>query len=400
MHEYIAEPYDVLYFRGNKSFHFGEWYSEGVFPPLPSTFQGFVRTKMLDDMGWLDSSGIVTKPSGDIAKEVGNDESLPFEITGPFLGNDNDIYFSNPRDLFRATQAGHTTICQSVLNSLHNDTESDLDFTFSCAQMPDGKLDKILPPAFISLNELVQYREKMEFCISTKEELLFTEDRVGIGLDKEKKGLKNRQVQTSRFYVTPYNRLGDGVGLYFNINIKALMGGTSKLGSESHLVFARKIRGGANSLLEEKLSPQRAQLNESIFKTRTFRLLLLQPGVFGSGWMPFAFDTTSRKVIATEPKTRMQLELLSACIGEPFTVSGYSYQSNKETKKQEGVKLKPAVRAVPAGSVYLFKIVGSASDADVQELIAVLDNKKIDNQQFSNMGFNHTIVACGQDIQL
>jgi hypothetical protein len=65
------------------------------------------------------------------------------------------------------------------------------------------------------------------------------------------------------------------------------------------------------------------------------------------------------------------------------------------TTEQKKVSLKPAVRAVPAGSVYLFKIDGPVTMEQIKNLVEYLDNKKIEYKPYSQMGFNHTIVACG-----
>ena len=87
MPDYMIKPYDVLFFRGNKSFHFGAWRTEGVFPPFPSTFQGFIRNKLLLDSNLIDAGGKL-KDTIDAKKQVeqiGDDKNIGVDITGPYL---------------------------------------------------------------------------------------------------------------------------------------------------------------------------------------------------------------------------------------------------------------------------------------------------------------------------
>jgi CRISPR type III-B/RAMP module-associated protein Cmr3 len=395
MVEYLAQPYDVLYFRGNKSFYFGEWYSEGVFPPLPTTFQGFVRTKILMDNDLLDSAGYATDRSK-VKKLVGDDSTLAFEITGPFLchRDSGQIYFQTPKDMFRKYAGSHWTVCSVMMDSVQGTLHSDLEFDLACLNVPNEKPEKIQPPPYVSLEELARYRLQMELPMEEKDDLLFTEDRVGIGLDRNKAREKSRAVEDGKFFVTPYCRLNDQIGFYFTVSgTGKIKFGALKLGSESHLAKVQAIATIEQDRLERELKRTREDLVGAIQRTRTFRLILLQPGIFTSGWKPFETNPNSNPLTAEVLGVRLQL--LGACVGDPITISGYSYERNVGTTKQKEVRLKPAVCAVPAGSVYLFKIDGSVTMEQIKNLVEALDNKKIEYKPYSQMGFNHTIIACG-----
>lgn len=403
MPDYFVRPYDVLFFRGNKSFHFGEWYTEGIFPPYPSTFQGFVRSKMLFDNGLIDISGKLNNEN-DAKKLVGDDSELKVDITGPYLMDidTKTIYFKTPADIFKRSKESELfhsvlTIPPLAKEGKGGFLESDLGFELSCPNLPKEKLDKFCPPDFISLDTFLKYRtETGDFEIG-KEDLFMTEDRVGISIDPVELKKQNRGVQKKRFYVTPYNRLKDSTGFYFNVdNVdkeKKLDNGALKLGSESHLTYTQKL--GSNGIIEEKLKDSRGKLIEEIKKTKTFKMVLLQPGIFKNGWMPFDYKSDNKVCIVQADG--LKLKLLFAFTGAPIKISGYTYAKNI-VNDQTKVSLKPIVNAVPAGAVYLFEIIDGCTDENVKTFVEKYDYGKIvykEYKHYSQMGFNHVILAEG-----
>lgn len=392
---YIAHPYDVLFFRGNKSFTFGEWYTEGTFPPAPSTFQGFVRSKILRDNGVLDEKGKLN--DRDLIKTyVGDDDKLSIKIVGPYLINEesNELYFPTPTDII--IEEGKP--CRSMLDKFTEEkAESDLDFSlYMPAGIPEKKLETLKPTDYVSDSEMAAYRLALDGLHIEGRDLVFTEDRVGIGLDYEELSKsRDRKTKDRRFYVTPYSRLLDGIGLYFSITGAELTNGSQKLGGEAHL--ADIARHNEETLLEKKFAHSRAKLVESITKNHTFRLLLLQPGIFEQGWMPFPFQLQGGKLFASAPCNGkdLEFELLATCMESPQRIGGYSYIRNTSVGSQSGVTLKPMMLAVPAGSVYLFRIQKTVGEKEIMNFVEGFDNKKIEYLPYSSMGFNHVLLACG-----
>jgi len=398
VHGYVAHPYDVLFFRGNKSFTFGEWYTEGRFPPAPSTFQGFVRSKILHDNGALDERGKINDGCK-IRELVGDDDNLPMEIVGPYLIKEesNELYLPTPTDIVKQKDA-----CRSLFNKLREGSvESDLDFLFYMpAAMPEEKLESLKPADFVSDSEMDAYRLSLDGLNIEDHHLFFSEDRVGIGLDYERLSKSgDRKAKESRFYVTPYSRLLDGIGFYFSVAGKRLKDGSQRLGGETHLVDIVSHNDG--TLLENKFSPSREKLIKSIAKNHTFRLVLLQPGIFEHGWIPFPFNIKEGKLFASAAFGRMDLhlELLAAHLGSPQRIGGYSYIKNTGTANQSGVMLKPMMLAVPAGSVYLFRIQKNVGEKEITNFVQGIDNKKIEYLPYSSMGFNHVLLACGPEFK-
>lgn len=394
---YFVEPYDVLFFRGNKSFHFGEYYTEGVFPPYPSTFQGFVRNKILRDAGCDDNPKGAGKDWGKVEQIVGNDATMPFEIYGPFLmtaNNAGGIFVKSPLDLYRDKK--DQPVCASLFSASAADTlQSDRPYSFRCLAMKKDKLDKLQPPEFMNLDRLNEYRlgKKM----SLTEELPFTtEERVVIGLDDNAVAEGRRAVKETRFCVTAYNRLRKNTGLYFSLKADSekeptIRDGALRIGAETHPVYVSKLD---ENILDGKMKESRKALREQIYATKQLRVVLLQPGVFDSGWLPFPM-TQDNGVLVGEVD-RIKLQLLFAFTGAPLRISGYSFAKNKNATDQEGttgVTLRPMIKAVPAGAVYCFSILNDPAKDDVKQFVNKYDNKKIDNKPYSLMGFNHIILA-------
>lgn len=392
MPDYLIRPYDVLFFRGNRSFHFGEWRTEGVFPPYPSTFQGFIRNKLLVDAHLIDAQGGLTD-ADNAKKKIGDDETMGVDITGPYLmdADTGEVYFRTPSDLFRKT-AG-CDLCDSAFPVTMEPLPSDYGFDLCCPNIPGGKPDDLYPPEFISVSEICSYRLSPDGIKIPERELWVTEDRVGIALDTAKLRTNNRAVEETKFYTTPYNRLRDHVGFYCATD-KPLADGSLKLGSESHMVQVRNL--APDSILEQKLRPSREALVSEMIKTRTFRLILLQHGIFAHGWTPFRQKEEKKNIFEADG---LNLELLFAFIQPPLKVSGYSFEKNTKTTPQQGISLKPMKHAVPAGAVYLFRIADEATESAIKTFVDNYDNGKIEkNTPYAKMGFNHVILGNGRKL--
>ncbi|MBI5207098.1 MAG: hypothetical protein HY934_04830 [Candidatus Firestonebacteria bacterium] len=384
---YIVNPYDVLFFRGNKSFSFGEWYTEGIFPPYPSTFQGFVRSKILQDNNEINSSGALIN-SERAKKLVGDDTEINVNITGPYLidTKSNNIYFKTPSDLFENDKTNNFDSACIINDGV---LESDLGFELKQINFPfekDKKIDKFCPPEFISLNEIINYRMSVTNVKINSEPLTCDEARVVINVDVKD---ETRAARDGRFCITQYKRFRNDIGFYCNVD-KEINNGALKLGSESHLVYIQKISD--DNILETRLKESRNDLTAKILETKKFRMILLSHGIFRNGWIPF--DKNEKKIFIT-PKG-LEIELLFAFVGAPIKISGYSFRNSK-ADDQKAIKLKSIVNAVPSGAVYLFQI-KNGSDEAIKKFVNKYDNSQgieFSPYSYHKMGFNHTILGVG-----
>jgi CRISPR/Cas system CMR-associated protein Cmr3 (group 5 of RAMP superfamily) len=377
MTSYFVKPFDVLFFRGNKSFDLGEWYSGGIFPPLPSTFQGFVRTSILKKAALIKDNGEL-KDMQQAEAIVGNDSSIPFDLTGPFV-YDGEIYVQTPLDLLYENS-------RLKLPDLSNETYlNDLSFKLHTLNL-QGKAywgrDKA---CLLPNNTFARYRlgnSPLDIFPSPVE----IEDHVGITLDYGEAPKRNKRAVDNRFYMTPYRRLKDSSRLLFSTSCSEDLDNLSgKLGSESRGAQMRKTGNDisfkmANAFYEEIVSSEKGR----------FKLVLLQPGVFKSGWLPFPGKIINDEMILDY--AGLKLKLLYARTTKNLRISGFSFRNlklNDESKR--GIGLKPMLNAVPAGAVYYFEIQNPSSSTATT--LKSLDDSKLSNVPYSQMGFNHVILA-------
>ncbi|MFQ5751223.1 MAG: type III-B CRISPR module-associated Cmr3 family protein [bacterium] len=377
IYHYLADPFDVLYFRNNKAFDFGEWYSEGIFPPLPSTFQGFVRTSMLLRNGWLNKGHVDWEKAKSI---IGDDNDFPFEIIGPYLfASESHCHFLSPRDIIledsdvkRARQIKLSpSPVKTDLAALYYPQEKE-KADYLCY---DGGV--------ISTNDLTEYRRFGSFCYHNKS-LSQIEEHYGIQLQE------NKSVEEHRFYLTPYQRLSQNVSLYFQIRhseeLKDLSNQTGRLGSEGRGAVIQATDHALNLKLDDSFY-------KDLAKDKKFKLILLQPSIFKENWLPFPKCENEGDAWVLEYEG-LKLKLLYAQTDTSLKISGMNFkdkQSNSNGETRYG--LKPMVNAVPAGSVYYFEILNDSNTNDLHEILRNLDDSKIPCGSYSNMGYNHVVIG-------
>jgi CRISPR-associated protein Cmr3 len=82
-------------------------------------------------------------------------------------------------------------------------------------------------------------------------------------------------------------------------------------------------------------------------KTNLVRMVLATPALFKQGWKPGWIGDDGKGEFAG-----IKLQLMGACVERWKPVSGWSYETPRGPK--------PALRLVPAGSVYFFQTEGNA----------------------------------------
>ena len=219
----------------------------------------------------------------------------------------------------------------------------------------------------------------------------FEEQHIGISLQYNRNSKRTKQAEESLFYMTPYNRLPHDMRLYFRIScenndiISDLEKEYCKLGSE-----------GRGAIIENCAPKLVVKFNENEFyddlvKQKKFKLILLQPGLFKNGWVPFENKSGDWKIFTYNG---LELKLLYAQTGDVKKISGMSMRQQKiNDNQQRGSGLKPMLNAVPAGAVYYFEILRSNASNDISAQLKELDGSKIPNEPYSTMGFNQVALA-------
>lgn len=387
---YLVKPFDVLFFRNNRAFDFGEWYSEGIFPPLPSTFQGFVRTSILRKMNLFDTAG---KINWDEAKEIiGDDKDFPFDLRGPFLFSESDEwFFPAPRDLLLDETNGEARQTRISSKMIQTDIGS---FCFSRDSQKSYYLcfdDETVP-----LRKFNEYRRFGKYCYQPVKPVA-TEEHFGIKLQYENinNNRKTKKAHDHHFYLTPYKRLSENAAFYFSLqhNIKNLdlNGQHGRLGSEARGAVVESCSQQLHLKLEDSFYRELAEQMQ-------FKLILLQPGIFKTNWLPFERKTDDKnKENIQLTYNGLSLQLIFVQTDQKLKISGMNFKvHNKESGNDFQYNLKAMLNAVPAGAVYYFKILADHIDKEhIAETLGKLDDSKLQsgNEKYPKMGYNHVVLG-------
>jgi len=323
------EPIDTLFFRDGKPFSMGDQSTAfGIFPPYPGTIFGAIRTGFISQ-----NQGFAHFLDGKLADEIGTPEessSAAFKLKGVFLYNSTGdyLYLPAPLDLFTEDnkKAKRTEIKElpPFLTNLYYDR-----FPFAIemekAQRVNGYY--VLHTSFSAyLNG-----SETEFDIYPESSFCQIEYKTGIKINP-----RTKTVEEGNLYRVGMRRFKRDWMLACDFEgVPSLQNeGILKLGGEGKMVHYETI--------SSQLPEDRESVLERIKQTGQIKLYLATPALFKNGWLP-------DEEIFNGPDYR--LELLTASIGSPLSVGGWDMAKNGGKGGH-----KPMMRAVPAGSVYYFRI--------------------------------------------
>jgi len=317
---------DTLFFRDGKPFTMGEdsW-GNCIFPPNPSTLYGSLRSTYFSE-----------HPEDLEKANEKEDPTKNLGIKGLYLLNDGNVYLPIPRELMKKRDKEKT---QSILLS----KEYLGDVKSSCLSSNVLKSDKEVENfrnGWIKIGSLLDFLEG-DFdslepdSISRLDDFILSESKLGIGIDhskgKSEEG-KIYQIEMKRLENKDFKKTSILVE-FENLDLPSK--GMIKLGGEGKASTYEKY--------EESI-----QLGDRELDGNQFKLYLSTPGIFKKGWIP---EWIENDTLSGEYKG-IEIELVTATIGKPFRIGGFDMKKKKP---------KPMRKAVPAGSVYYFKVKGSTA---------------------------------------
>jgi CRISPR-associated protein Cmr3 len=343
----FLEANDTFFFRDGRPFTKGEQ-SEGysIFPPFPSTVMGALRTAWIAENG-----GLAKFLAGDMKSVIGVKDSLDgasIRIRGVFLGNRNDnLYFPTPRDLVSQKKSE-----DAELRPLY--IERNPDFR-SNSKLPallmwnDSSKQVEHSGGWISCDTLRKYLlGNNQHLFAEKSNFVIDEPKVGIT-----RSLSTLTSEEGMLYRINMKRFSDSK-FGFVVDVEGIdslpKNGLIKLGGEGKTFFYSRSALNPNPISDA----DQEQIEARIQETQMFKLYFATPAIFNQGWLPpgaLHRDNPTWRVSATT-----QIELVTAAVGNYVTVGGWDVAAKAP---------KSAYRAVPAGSVYYFKLNDGASAADV-----------------------------------
>lgn len=395
----FLEPLDVLYLRGNRLFGGPGEHAEALLPPWPSMAAGALRSAALVEAGVTDFAAYREgRATLGTAAPIGT-PSEPGEwrlgwfsvavrragdVVAPVLPVPADVV-PLPKNETKAASAVRNADCEvrmlrpvplpkGVVGNLERPLQQ-------IAALRSDLRAKPLTGYWLSADGLERYllgEPPQPAHLLAAGALYRLDSRLGIALDTSTRTVQMSQLYTSEAVAMATALPGRGsgrVGFLAGIDDggeAVPKGGLVRLGGDG--------RAARVSLANPELpEPQW----DAIAKDRTFRLVLLSPGLFPGGWRPPGMDSDG---IWRGP-LGCQARLVAAAVPRAQVVSGWDLA---------GWRPKAALRAVAAGSVYWF----DAFSGDLEGLRKVadegfwaLDGFEFPDRQRRAEGFNRVLVA-------
>lgn len=323
------KPYDMLFFRDSKPFSKGEdTRADSMVLPNLTTLYGALRTCYFAEYpGKLD-----------LANEK-DDPTRNLKINQVcYLYDGNEVLYPAPRDLVIEKNMSRSEknemerskkykaiklMCkdfkdiESSLNKYNN-----IEYFFTA----DTEVDEI-PMGLISKDELLYYScNYKEIYLRSLKDLFILEEKIGIAREDSKRSAKDTMMY--RLSQVRYKKLE------IVVDFEGL-----DIPDEGYLRF-----GGQGNAVHYKPLDIDLTKNEEVNETVDYiKIYLTAPAIFENGWLPNFIDPSTLKGKFLGEEVR----LISACIGGYVSVGGFDMKAGEE---------KANYRAVPAGSIYLFRM--------------------------------------------
>jgi CRISPR-associated protein Cmr3 len=343
----FLEPVDVWLFRDGKPFSANDdHFADSIFPPLPTVVQGAIRSHYLV----TEKVPLAKANRSEIARKVGTATNfLDLRIKGPFLCKGRELYFPLPADVVLDKVNGKFHALKPAARSAGTLTNSSTPMLLQSDCEP-GKFEA----GYISRATMATYLEGKPFEVD-KADLFERESRIGIARNDA-----SRVTQPGALYEVRYIRMFDGAGLYVEFsglpNWK-IDQGVMRIGGEGHAARFRQVA------LSSALPAPR-------ITSRRFKLVLLTPTYFEGGWQPKDWNSHF---------TGGKVTLQAAALNRYLSAGGYDWAKDEH---------KPALRYVPAGSVYYF-----SADADVKLKNGWLCDVSPEGAPLGQIGFGQVLAG-------
>lgn len=309
-------PLDTLFFKDGKPFSMGiESWADGIFPPTPSVFYGALRSAYFaDNINEFAEAGTDKDPTNNLI------------IKGIYYLINDEYYFPLPFDLAEKKGENKNKVYLLKRTPVRFISNSKLPETFE-ASSSDRKVETV-EDGIIRESSFSKYlkNEEESYSIYKLSDFILSEPKIGIGRENS-----TRTSLNGKLYRVGMRRLENEKKQKINFivefdNLELKDNGYLKLGGEGKIVYYEKIDG------HDKF--KEININNDIIK-----LVLLSPAFFKTGWYP---DLNTHKIF-----NDFSFELIAAAVGKQINIGGFDMKSKRP---------KPMRKAVPAGSVYYYKI--------------------------------------------
>lgn len=348
---YRIKPLDTLFFRDGRPFSMGsETWAEPIFPPYPSTVYGAIRAWLISEKG-----GYERFKKGELEQELGTPSKKgSMRIIGPIVALDNVPYFPVPNDLLKEKGGDKTNIVDIIpKNAL---VISDYELEYLLLNKTDKQLDEA--EGFLWIGEIKDYLSGRKEELNITENKKIYEKELKTGIKRSRKTLTSEE---GHLYRIPMIRIKEKAGLIVKIEGVSHVSdeGVIQLGGEGKAAKIEKI-GEIIDILKEI---ENIELNSEIFK-----IYLATPAIFEKGWIPNWINESSFE----GQYNGIKLKLIACSIGKYKLIGGWDMAKRKP---------KPMYKAVPAGSVYYFKILDNTPSERIKKVFHLKNISDINSEE-------------------
>lgn len=361
---------DTFFFRDGRPFTKGDQsVGYSIFPPMPSTILGALRTAYI-----AEHSDLSSFYEGKMEQTIGTPKSLgSMCLKGAFLADtDSRIYYPIPLDLVvkKDDTDKKLYVLEVGTESSNSSSNASLPYLLKWSGIEDiesetnGRLEDI---------DMTEYllAGGTEFVFRSLEDFIRDEPKIGIERDYNTSASKDNmlyRINMSRFqsqFLNPNEQkaLSNlGFVVDYRCNKKLPANGLLKLGGEGKSFTYKQSCHNPDPLAT---NGDIEALKKSIRSSCAFKLYFATPAIFDQGWLPKWIDKKTYKA----EYSSMSFDLRAAAVGKPIAIGGWDMEKNIP---------KPTRQAVPAGSVYYFKV----SDANcVDTIFDIFHYKNISDYQ-------------------
>lgn len=347
---YGINPLDNFFFRGPVPFEAGGETTvlHSVFPPLPSTYAGAFKKL--------------------VKKE--QDGRHHFRIGWNGIMVDEKFCFPLPEDTYvRKQEAGGIWGIQ--LKKLAKKAVSNYPLEYMMYTQEEGtdksKEQAVLYISEVTMDSYLKGNTNHMTCVDIRDKLVL-ETKMGIEVDSQSGTSKNQCI-----YTTLCIRPDESIKLAIDIREGLIREqGMVRLGGERRLATFSCIE-------------RQPDIKGTSGNSRYFKLYLATPAIFRNGWIPGWIDKENHIGYFSHRNKSVRVKLVSACVGRAIPCGGFGYIKDRKSKES---KYRPQEMrfAVPAGSVYYFKLLkGTYEDA------VKLFHMKCISDYREGMGFEYQI---------
>lgn len=391
----FIRPLDTVFCRDGRPFIAGEGtVAKSIFPPMPSTFYGAIRTAILAENNKTFSGFHRQKEPYSDLPEVGTYGHFgSLEIRGPWIATKNKVadsfryYFPLPANLVqdKKNKRDELFTLKPDGNDISTAEATDLCESISLLQGPEGVIIKN-PKGYLINIEGAKKILAWNKSISFKNDLKSSDDsfrmsyQIGLARSFGARTAEEGKLYSAGHYQTAsFSKDLPGFMLRVMGSGNLPERGILKLGGESRAAVYEIIK---DRPFNEPIFEDTA---EWIAKNNRFFLWLLTPAIFPHGYLPSFIDQASMK----GKLSGINLRLAGCQLGRKQYIGGF------KMKKGSGGKSKNGYRAVPSGSVYFFEIVNKPNQEEINTLVKERMFGTIDGQidNMAKQGFGTTLIG-------